>query len=1003
MDETQACSDRFCPDQVGLALYDTWRAVAFAGHWPADNPSGPRRKQGLRVQLRDVESGRFVRVLTSVESQAGTRGAYGTRAALVADQTVGWLHGGTFEVMETDNGGWEIITRRESETNKWLETHGSSGGFWRAHWSVRIAASQANETIADATASDWGGFWLREWLGSAYGAPECAVMLARIAEGRSCGDRVAAQQTKGMSRLEALAHIALLFPDVCGGCGDFTVADWTWANGTGVVPENVSTTTLAELLAGQTVAAAAGEQESHRRVVERHWVHSTLVATNGEGPEGEPYAWLPETDEAANGSVRLRTNSELWNPPLYVAVGDDHVLRLVPRASASLFDVLPLTPLKGVNLGSWLIPETSFMDFDNTFNESLCELVERAHASDDPDAATAALYEAMEAHVENWIKEEHFDWMAAHGINIVRVPLGWWNVLHFADLPALGRGPSWVQMPPSVEVSLRALDRVFDWSEERGVRVLLDLHGAPGSQNGMDHSGCQLQSGWWRNDPEAQAAKQSIWTRTGIFSLSADIDEEEKQREPAIGAWGATVAIRALMERYGHRPGLYGIELLNEPGDSVKRPYEDDMRREMVAFYHEAYAVIREYSDSVVVVFCVLYWFDYWAWVHELREPTHINVALDVHMYAAFDGFTKHTPKQFLEAAAHSMNCKLRTHAYHHALLVGEWSFSAGAHSPTRSLVDGEFEAFELSLGWFFWTLKTMHHSLAGSPPWDLVWAVDGYTPDRPDYLEPHGGYLNVPNFTCRWLNGQAGAAPFEAYEAVAQGGAAAYTPPASIEWLSQLPQMAHLAEALRQPPPPVAKLPPFDARVAFSELNVPRLSEIPEMRQCERVGPWPVIIFAVAVATLLITSYIVMRVLGIISWRAAKFVLATIRALVYRCLKTVLSAFTCCRCRCFRRARLETERAHTPDLLKHDMAPPLARRPSSLSRSLEMGLNTLDTHLDDLVEQLAVRERHAVSEQDRLRMSWSEGQALDKAGKVAEAAAAKATLDAAKATKALL
>ena len=26
--------------QVGLALYDSWRAVAFAGHWPARNPSG---------------------------------------------------------------------------------------------------------------------------------------------------------------------------------------------------------------------------------------------------------------------------------------------------------------------------------------------------------------------------------------------------------------------------------------------------------------------------------------------------------------------------------------------------------------------------------------------------------------------------------------------------------------------------------------------------------------------------------------------------------------------------------------------------------------------------------------------------------------------------------------------------------------------------------------------------------------------------------------------------
>jgi hypothetical protein len=28
---------------------------------------------------------------------------------------------------------------------------------------------------------------------------------------------------------------------------------------------------------------------------------------------------------------------------------------------------------------------------------------------------------------------------------------------------------------------LRALDRVFEWSQARGMRVLLDLHGAPRS------------------------------------------------------------------------------------------------------------------------------------------------------------------------------------------------------------------------------------------------------------------------------------------------------------------------------------------------------------------------------------------------------------------------------------------------------------------------------------------------------------------------------------------
>ena len=55
------------------------------------------------------------------------------------------------------------------------------------------------------------------------------------------------------------------------------------------------------------------------------------------------------------------------------------------------------------------------------------------------------------------------------------------------------------------------------------------------------------------------------------------------------------------------------------------------MRAELITYYHQAYAAIREHSDTVVVIFCVLYWFDYWAWVRELREPAHFNVALDMH------------------------------------------------------------------------------------------------------------------------------------------------------------------------------------------------------------------------------------------------------------------------------------------------------------------------------------------------------------------------------------
>ena len=593
---------------------------------------------------------------------------------------------------------------------------------------------------------------------------------------------MARHQAQGLGRLAALAHVALLHPSVCGACGGFSVGNWSWDNRTAVLPpHNASTartsaSTAPSLALGEGATREAGSL-SYPEDLEQRWVWSALVATvdgsdrhgdseaRGTSQEREPFAWIPETDAAANGSVRLRAPG--WEPPLYVGVGDDHVLRLVPRSSASLFDVAPLTQLKGANLGSWLIPEKAFMSRDSPLNESLCELVKRARTPE----ARATLEAEMQHHVETWVTEAHFDWMAAHGINMVRVPLGWWNVLDFSELPEVGVGPSWVAMPPAAEVSMRALDRVFAWSEARGMRVLLDLHGAPGSQNGMDHSGCLLQSGWWRDDPEADAEAESIWTRTYIFSLTSD-DHYAARRDPAIGAWGALRAIRKLMARYGRHPALYGVELLNEPGDSVKRPFEDDMRAELIAYYHEAYAAVREHSDTVVVVFCVLYWFDYWAWVRELREPAHFNVALDMHLYAAFDGFTPTSPDDYLVAAADAMNCKLRAHAYHHPLLVGEWALSSGGRAPIQAFVDGQFQAFEHALGWFFWTLKTDHlNTPVGQPTWDLIWAVDGYAPDRPDRLQMGSDdswgdnqlALRQSNFTDRWLELQPGAAPLEA------------------------------------------------------------------------------------------------------------------------------------------------------------------------------------------------------------------------------------------------
>lgn len=72
-------------------------------------------------------------------------------------------------------------------------------------------------------------------------------------------------------------------------------------------------------------------------------------------------------------------------------------------------------------------------------------------------------------------------------MNSVRVPIGYWNAI--AD-------PYDLFVPRNITISLHALDWCFDICQKYNISVLLDIHGAPGSQNGQDHSGCQMSAEW---------------------------------------------------------------------------------------------------------------------------------------------------------------------------------------------------------------------------------------------------------------------------------------------------------------------------------------------------------------------------------------------------------------------------------------------------------------------------------------------------------------------------
>jgi glucan 1,3-beta-glucosidase len=83
--------------------------------------------------------------------------------------------------------------------------------------------------------------------------------------------------------------------------------------------------------------------------------------------------------------------------------------------------------------------------------------------------------ERMAHQLETWVTEQDFKEISELGFNSVRLPVGYWNII---------KDPYNMYAPADNTKSLRYIDFAFDMADKYGLTVLLDLHGAPGSQNG---------------------------------------------------------------------------------------------------------------------------------------------------------------------------------------------------------------------------------------------------------------------------------------------------------------------------------------------------------------------------------------------------------------------------------------------------------------------------------------------------------------------------------------
>ncbi|KAJ6630753.1 glycoside hydrolase family 5 protein [Mycena sp. CBHHK59/15] len=131
---------------------------------------------------------------------------------------------------------------------------------------------------------------------------------------------------------------------------------------------------------------------------------------------------------------------------------------------------------RGVNLGGWLVTEPFITPslYEKYINTSSIAVVDEWTLS---IAMGPNLAKEMEEHYATFITEKDFADIAAAGLNWVRIPIGFWTIEAINDEPFLV-GTSW-------KYFLKAIQ----WARKYGIRIFMDLHALPGSQNGWNHSG----------------------------------------------------------------------------------------------------------------------------------------------------------------------------------------------------------------------------------------------------------------------------------------------------------------------------------------------------------------------------------------------------------------------------------------------------------------------------------------------------------------------------------
>lgn len=311
-------------------------------------------------------------------------------------------------------------------------------------------------------------------------------------------------------------------------------------------------------------------------------------------------------------------------------------------------------PINGVNLGGWLVLE-------KWMTPALFE------GSDAPDEQTFMFEEfaanRIKRHRDEFITESDFAWLAENGVTAVRIPVGFWLFGDFS--PYLG--------------CVEYLDWAVDMADKYKLSVVIELHRAPGSQDGHDNT---------LGDNQAQWFTSSMYQRQTLDILERTV------------------------QRYGQRGAVWGIGLLNEPKITTPSRFFTVRR-----FYQKAYDRLTPYMrQGMAIIFSD-------GFVPRLmngavRSGKNHPAVMDVHLYQFMEPLDGWRTLGGHLRRAYTRRLLIWFLQLRQPIIIGEWSAVISGKKMRRvpqekqrlfepQYIAKQQNAYKYAASLFYWTYKT--------------------------------------------------------------------------------------------------------------------------------------------------------------------------------------------------------------------------------------------------------------------------------------------------------